>query len=274
MSRITQNPSVAPLEIFQQANSNPSANVGTGFSDASFNTYVGHRFITNDGRELVMVQNGATALVQGTLVQAQPVIANHQNLAVSVAVVPATAGTNQVSVTLGATVLNQQQYQGGYLVVNGGTGIGQNLKIANNQGAAASTAGVVITLEDPLLVTLDATSTVNLIPNPYMNVIVNPTAATAAVIGVNIAPMAASVLTTYNTSGTALVLGTLQYGLIQAKGPVSCLADATAAAAGLRLAPSTTTAGAVTLGTTTGSSVGRALQATVSTKANIVFIDL
>jgi hypothetical protein len=274
MSRITQNPAVAPLEIFQQANSNPSTTSGTGYSDGSFNTYLGQRFVTSDGREFTMVQNGATALVPGNLVQGIAVTANHQNLAVSVATVLGTAGTNQVSVTLGATVLNAQQYMGGYLVVDSGTGLGQTLKIASNPAAAASAAGVVITLEDPIQVTLDATSTVCLIPNPYQAVAISATL-TGTPVGITVGPMAASTLPTYSgTTGAQLTTGTLQYGLVCSKGPVACLSDANAATVGLGLMPSTTTAGSVTVQTATGANVGRALQATVPAKARIIYVDV
>lgn len=273
MSRITQNPSVAPLEVFQQAT---SASTGTGQVDPSFATYVGQRYITSDGREVCLVANAATALVSANLIQSSAVIANHQNLAVAVpTATPATAGTFQVSVTLGATVLNSQQYQGGFLLIDSGTGLGQTLRIASNPAAAASASGVIITLEDPIQVTLDATSTVCLVPNPYINVVINPTTATAAPIGVSFYPVAASTLPTYNgTSGANLTAGTLQYALIVTKGLTGCLADATTAAVGLGLCASTTTAGCVTLQTTTGANVGRAQQATVSAKARAIFVDV
>lgn len=272
MSRITERAAVGGLNLFSQAT---SASTGTGYLDPNVVTYVGQRFDLSDGREVCLVQNAATALVSGVLTQCPAVTANHQGLAVAVTAVPATIGTTQVSVTLGATVLNYNQYQGGFLVVDSGTGIGQTLKIQSNPAAAASAAGVVITLEDPIQVTLDATSTVCLIPNPWTNVIIQPTTATAGPAGVTFYPLAASTLPTFNgTSGANLTAGVLQYGLVVTKGVTSCLADASTAAVGLGIVPSTTTAGCVTVATATGAGIGRAQQATVSAKARAIFIDL
>lgn len=258
--------------LFKQAT---SASTGTGDVMMDAATYVGQRFATNDGREVAIVSNGTTALVPGVLVQGEPITANHQNLAVAVTSVPATAGTTAVSVTIGATLLKTNQYAGGYLVVNAGTGAGQTLRIASHANAAASASGVVINLEDAILTTLDATSKVCLIPNPFGNVVINPTTATSAPVGVTISPVAASVAPTTNgTTGLQTAPGVAQYAFVQTKGVVSCLGDATVAGAGLGIIPSTATAGAITVATATGANIGRALQASVSTERRTVFIDL
>lgn len=272
MTRITQRSSVAPLAPFAQAT---STSTGTGYLDPGFSTYSGQKFDTADGRELTIIQNGAVALVSGVLIQSSPIVANHQNLAVAVTTYPATAGLFQVSVTLGATLLKTNQYQGGFLVVNAGTGIGQTLRIASNLNAAASAAGVVINLTDPIQVTLDATSKVSLIANPYMNVVINPTTATATPVGVTLYPVAASVApTTDATSGLQTAAGTQQYALVVTKGLTSCLSDASIAAVGLGIIPSTTTAGCITVATATGANIGRAFQTGVSAESRAVYIDL
>ena len=271
MSRISQRPAVAAIEMFKQLT---SGTTGTGNYDAGAATYVGQKFDTSDGRELTLIANSSVALTSGVLVQGTPITANHQNLAVAVTTVPATAGTFTVSATLGATVLNQNQYQGGFLVVNAGTGIGQTLRIASNPGAAAS-AAVTITLEDPIQVTLDATSKVCLITNPNVGIVINPTTPTATPIGVSFYPVAASTLPTFNGStGVQTAAGTIQYALVVNKGATSCLSDVSIAAIGLAVSPSTTTAGCVTVAAATTARVGRALQAGVSAEARTVFIDL
>lgn len=259
------------ISIFKQATSVAS---GTGIVAPELATALGQKFALNDGREVAIVQNGATALTSGVLVQGEPITANHQNLAVAVTSVPATAGTFQISVTLGATLLKTNQYQGGYAVVNAGTGIGQTLRIASHANAAASAGGVVITLEDPIQVTLDATSKVCLIPNPYKNVVINPTTFTNTPVGVTITPVAASVApTTDGTSGLQTAAGTQQYAFVVTKGVVSCLNDA-GTAVGLGISPSTNTAGAVFTGAATTARIGRALQAGVTTESRAIFIDL
>lgn len=270
MSRITQRPSVAPLPIFSQAT---STSAGTGTVDPSFVTYTGQKFDTSDGRELTLISNGAVALVPGVLVQGSPIVANHQNLAVAVTSVPATAGTFQVSVTLGATKLTQYQYQGGFAVVNAGTGIGQTLRISNNPGAASSAAGVVITLEDPIQVTLDATSKVSLHANPYQDCVINPTTSTNRVVGVTLGPVAAASAVTSSTAGAITSAGIQQYALVVSKGITSCLSDVTVAAAGLGIAPSVTTAGAVTVQAATLANIGSAITLGVTAESRAVYID-
>lgn len=252
-----------------------SVSTGTGVVDTSLFTMVGQRFATADGREVVLVENGATALASGVLVQASAIVAGHQTLAMTVpATAPATAGTYLVSVTNGSTVINENYYAGGYAIVKDGTGIGQTLRIKSHAGAAAN-AQCVLTLEDAIVTTLDATSVVNLIANPYTNVIIAPTTATGNVVGVTLYPLAASTAPTYDgTSGALTAAGVIQYGFIQTKGIVSCLSDTNVATVGLGLMRSTTTAGTVAVRTATGADVGIALQTTISAKAGAIQVDL
>lgn len=272
MSRITQKGATAPVDLFKQVT---SASTGTGVVDPSFATLTGQRFDLSDGREVVLVSVAATALVSGVLVQAPAIVAGHQTLAMTVpTATPATAGTFQVLVTNGATVINQNFYQGGYAIVKDGTGIGQTLKIASHPGAAAS-ATCLITLEDAIQVTLDATSVINLIQNPYQNVIIAPTTATGNVVGVTMYPLSASVAPTWNvTTGVVATAGTQQYGFLASKGIVSCLSDTNVATVGLGLMRSTTTPGTVAVRTATGADVGNALQTTISAKAGAIYLDL
>jgi len=260
------------INLFKQAT---SAVTGTGTLDTSLSTELGQRFTSQDGREFVLVSNGAVALSSGVLVQAPAIVAGHQTLSMTVpSTAPATAGTFTVLVTNGATVIQENYYAGGYLIVKDGTGIGQTLRIKSHPGAAAS-ATCLITLEDAIVTTLDATSIVNLIANPYSNVIIAPTTATANVVGVSFYPLSASTAPTWNaTTGVKTADGVAQYGFIQTKGIVSCLSDANVATVGLGLMRSTTTAGTVAVRTATGADVGNALQTTISAKAGAIQIDL
>lgn len=270
MSRITQRPAVAPLQVFSQAT---STTAGTGYFDPSFVTYVGQKFDTSDGRELTLISNGAVALVSGVLAQGSAIVANHQNLAVAVTTVTAVAGTNSVSVTLGATKLTQNQYQGGFAIVNAGTGIGQTLRISTNPGAAASAAGVVIVLEDPIQVTLDATSKISLHANPFQDCIIAPTTATNREVGVTMYPVAAATAVTSSTAGVITNAGIQQYALVVNKGITSCLSDASVAGVGLGIMRSVTTAGTITVQTATGANIGSAILLGVSAEARAVYID-
>ncbi len=244
-------------------------------TDLSLGSLVGTKFRTDDAREIVLVQNAGTALVAGNLIQGPAKVANHQNLTVTSYTAPsATTGTlPTVVATLAGTAATAAQYAGGYLLVNAGTGIGQTLKVSSNLKQTVTTGALTITLEDTPAVALDTSSKVCLIPNPYgsangtdvrtLGVIINPhTAATGQVIGVTFTAIAASTSTVPS------------YGFIQTRGPVACLNDATTAI-GLDLMPSTNTDGAVmTYAVATGTRVGVATQAGVTTEARQITVQL
>lgn len=291
MSRITQKGATAPLNPFanlstgvpeQAFSANPQNNTqpttGTGFFDPNFGTYVGQKFDTSDGRELVLVQNGAVALAAGTLIQAPAEVTAFQKLAMTVPTAqPATAGTYQILVTNGGTKLNVNQFAGGYAVIASGTGIGQMLKISSHQAAIATTGTSIVTLEDPIQTTLDATSKVSLLSNPYAGVITSPvTTATGGPVGVSLYGIAASTLPTYDgTSGALTVNGVAQYGLLVCHGPVACLVDSTVTNVGYPIGVSKTTAGTVGLATlTTVPQIAVSMQTLTSANTGLIYLEL
>lgn len=287
MSRITGRSSVAPLNPWsnlstgvpnQAFSANPqgaSQPAGTGFFDPSFGTCVGQKFDTDDGRELVLVQNAAVALVPGVLVQSEAEVTAHQKLAMTVpAAYPATAGLFQLLVTNGSTVLNVNKFAGGFLIVASGTGIGQMFEISSHQ-PAANAATFVVTLVDPIQTTLDATSKITLVQNPYANVIITPaTTATGGVVGITIYNIAASTAPTYNaTTGALTASGVAQYGLLTCHGSAACLIDNTVTNVGYPLGVSKTTAG--TLGVATLTTVPQvATSSQTLTSANVGLVNL
>ena len=244
-------------------------NGGNTTTDLSLSTEVGQKFRSSDGREFVVVQNGAVALVAGNLIQAPATIgANHTNLAVGVA---AAIGATTISVTSGGTLMTANQYQGSLAVINAGPGIGQTVRIASHLAATAS--GVVImNLEDPLSVALTTSSKLSMTLPQYGSrfgtdfstngVIVSPTASTGVSIGVTVYPIPAS---------TATVAS---YGFIQTKGFVGCLNDSTTAV-GLDLMPSSSVPGAVvTYAVATRNRVGTSTVAGVTTEVRGINIQL
>lgn len=244
-------------------------NGGNTTTDASLVTLVGSRFQAADGREFTLVQNGATALVSGVLVQSPASIgANHTGLTLSTAAIGATA----ITVTAGGTLITANQYAGGYLVVSAGTGIGQTLRIKSHP-AATSSGTSIFQLEDALSVaTLTSDSKGSLTLPQYgsangtnvgtSGVVVNPTTATGRVIGATIYPIAAS-------SSTVPT-----YGFIQTSGAVGVLNDANTAI-GLDLMPSANTAGAVaTYVVATRSRVGTSTVAGETTKTQLITLQL
>jgi hypothetical protein len=264
MSQITQKSATGALAL--QANG-----VFQTSTDANLATLVGTRWDLSDGREVILVSTSSTgACTAGQLYQDAALVANHQNIAVTTVTAYSTNGNvpASVAVTLGATALTASQYQGGFAVINAGTGIGQTLRIASNPAALASATNVTITFEDGPNVALSTSdSKVSLIPAHGSNVIVSPTTPTNVTAGVGLNAIPAS-----------------SYGFLVSKGLVSSLSDAKIAGVGQPISPSVTTAGTTTAstsilstgsnGTLTSAVIGYAAIAAVSAEARTVFINV
>lgn len=260
MSRLTQKGQGAPFELFNTVTQ----------SDLSLGTMTGAKFDSSDGREFVLIQNAGTAVVASRLMQGPVQIgANHTNLATSTAAI----GSSTVTVTLGGTLATANQYAGGYVVFNAGTGIGQFLKIASHP-AGTSSGTVVLTLEDPIQVaTLASDTKSTLVLNPYgssngtdvttSGCVITPAGTlTGPVIGVSLDAIPASTATVPS------------YGLIQTKGLCGVLNDS-GTAIGLDLMPSANTAGAVqTYVVATKCRIGTSSVAGVTTEVRPITVQL
>lgn len=241
--RITQKPAVNGLNLFQTT------------AQTSFATQVGQKFDIDGGESEVALVYSTTGVAAGVLVQAPPIIPNHTNTAVIGAATVNVIGSTNLTITLGATAATAQQYMGGYAFVTAGLGAGQKLKVQNNPAANLST-NMTIVLEDPLAIALDTTSRVTLTPNPYNNVVINPTTPTNKPVGV-----------------TFYTIPAATYALVGTRGSWSCLNDG-GTTIGLSLAPSQATAGAVKTGATTLDSIGRAQYTGVTTEKSIGSFEL
>lgn len=280
MSYITDFKS-APFAMFTQGvpGTTPvNGYVGTGLNgipDYSLDTLLNSKWQTNDGRTLTLVSNAAVALVSGVLVQAAAEVTAFQKLSMTVPTTyPATVGSNQILVTNGSTVLNVNQFAGGWAVVASGTGIGQHFQIASHQ-PAANAATFVVTLAEPLSVALDATSKISLIGNPAKNVIISPaTTATGSPVGATFYPIAASTAPTYNgTTGALSTAGTPQYAFVISSGPAAILVDNSVTNVGYPVGVSKVTAGTVGVATLTSTpQIGISMQ--TLTSANVGMIKL
>ncbi len=282
MSRITQKGATGALNLFQQAYgsdpaTSPIGTAGTGIADSSFATYLGQKFDLSDGREVTLVQNGAVALAAGVLVQSPAEVTAFQKLAMTVpAAYPATAGTFQVLVTNGSTVMAINRFAGGFLEVASGTGIGQMLKIASHT-AGTNVGTILVTLEDAIVTTLDATSKVSFIANIYDGVIITPaTTATGVVAGATLYPLAASTAATYDaTSGALTTAGIAQYGLIVTRGLTSVLVDNSITNVGYPVGVSKVTAGTVGIATLTSTpQIGVSAQTLTSANNGAIYLAL
>ena len=262
---------------FNYMNQGTSTTAGTGVVDAGIAREVGTRFNLDDGRQVSLISNGAVALVSGVLVQSEAEVVAFHKLAMTVPTAyPASIGKNQILVTNSSTVLNVNQFQGGYASVTAGTGIGQSFRIASH-AAAANGATFVVTIEETISVALDATSKITLMQNPYKNVIITPTTtATGAPVGVTLYPVAAAVASTYNaTTGKLTTAGVEQYAFVGVRGMFNVLTDNSVTNVGYPVGCSKVTAGTVGVATlTTTPMIGIAAQTLTSAECGMVNIIL
>jgi len=169
------------------------------------------------------------AIAAGALIQNAAAVTTHRDLTPTAA----SAAATTVTVTLGGTnAATLNQYKNGYLHVNDVAGQGQLLKIASNPAANAS-ASCVITLFDPVVTAITTSSKIDLIQNPYIDVVIAPTAETGSVVGVSPIAIADDRYFWAQTSGPASVItdGTIVLGHTvnrsdNAAGAVEAKADA------------------------------------------------
>lgn len=208
---------------------------------------IGSLIHSNDGRSYRYCKAGGTALVAGKLQQSSAEdTTNFQNLTCAVSALGATSITTTSTVTL--TV---NQLAGGLLTVTAATtGAGFLYKIKSH--AAATAAVVTFNLEDPVAVATTGTVTIDTAPNAYSAVIVNPTTASSAAIGVAV----------YNI--TAAYFGWLQVG-----GVASILNDG-GSTVGTNVSASNGTAGAVEAAVTAQGAIGIALTGVATTEYGLV----
>lgn len=210
---------------------------------------LGELVFSNDGRAFRYAKAGATALVAGKLQQASAEdTTNLQNLTCAVS----SAGATSITTTSTPTV-TANQVAGGLLTVTAATtGAGFTYKIKSH--AAATAAAVTFNLVDPVVVATTGTVTVDVIPSPYSAVVVNPTTATSAPIGVAV----------YNI--TAAYFGWLQVG-----GVASILNDV-GSTVGTNVSASNAVAGAVEAAVTAQAAIGVAVTGVANTEYGFVKI--
>ncbi len=262
-----------PIDVYQTS-------TGTGLNsipDYSYDSLCGVKFSLADGRRVALVRNAATALASGKLIQGPAEVTAFEKMAMTVpAATPATAGTFQILVTNGATKMNVNQFQGGYLIVSSLTGIGQTLRIASHTAAVATTGTILVTLEDPIQVTLDATSTVSFVSNQYVAVVITDHSTLGCPIGASFYPIGASTAPTYNgTSGALTASGLPVYGFIVTNGVTGILVDSTVTNVGYPIGRSAATDGAVGVATlTTAPQIGISVQTLTSAQTGPIYLSL
>lgn len=267
----------APFNLFNTT----SATTSYVNSDLSLSTLVGSKWSTSDSRTFVLVQNAGTALAAGVVVQGPAAVGNYTGLSPATSSttsyssaypIAAAIGGKVIQLASGATAALANRFQGGYLNVVEGTGLGQTMKISSNL-AAATTAALVVTLEDPFTTATSTDSRYTLTLNPYGSangtdyrtdgVIISPaTTLTGQILGITAYPIPASTSTVPS------------YGFIQTQGPVAVLAGSTVAL-GIDVCVPTSTAGMiVTYAVATGPRIGYTLVASASSKYNLINVQI
>ena len=206
---------------------------------------LGTQLIQQDGRKFRFAKAGGTDLVIGDIIQSAANVANHVNT---------TAAANALDVrtlttTLGATAATLDQYFQGYGVISVTPGAGQ-VYLFDTTPVVASSGSFAGTLAagHAIRVALTTTSRVDLIKNPFHNVIQSPiTTATGVAVGV-----AVSIIATSETGN--------DFGFLQTRGIAAVLTSGTVLLGAEVIVPSLA-AGAVNaalvteLGTTQSSEV-------------------
>jgi hypothetical protein len=124
--------------------------------------------ILADGRKFRYCYNGAVALITGVPIASPDVVANHIGLAV---VANTAVGSVTLNVTVGATAVTANQYAGGFVQINAGAGIGQQMKIDSHPANAGSLA-MLLQLAEPVRVALTSAASKASLITPDGNLVV------------------------------------------------------------------------------------------------------
>lgn len=237
--------------------SSQQINSVNAFKDTS--SSLGDLAISSDQCIYAYAQAGAVNLAAGKMNVTPAKVANNQNLALDTTSLTA-VGSTMLNLVLGGTAVTQNQYIDGYLVVNDGTGVGQEFQIAGNSAQTSTTGVVSVQLTDGLVTALDSTSKVSLMPNAHSNTIVHPGASGAFFS---------------NGMSNAAVPATYYYWS-QVRGMASVLSDGVIAKGAGAILTTNSVPGAV-LTEATGTilqRVGIAPEATIDTKYYGIFLTL
>jgi hypothetical protein len=219
---------------------------------------VGQRVMANNGKEFMYVKAGAVTLVVGNLLQSAAEDTQFENMAVLAAAI-ATTLPQTVTVTLGTTTVNANDFDGGSIVVYTTPDAGSEYTIvAHTTGTSGQ--NITVTLDHPLATAWTTSTKINMKRHIASGVIVAPTTQTGVPVGI----------ATY-------AIPAASYGWIQTKGMASVLSDSSTYAVGSELGtPCANTAGApaVYAAGTTHAKVGYVLQAQASTHWVSIMLNL
>ena len=128
---------------------------------------VGALAVTPDGRAFRYAKAGGAALVVGQLQIQADLTANHEDIVFAIV---GAVGDKSVSVTLGATAVAANEYDGGYLTIIDGDGEAYNHLITKHGASAAGGEDITVYINPGLQVATALLSTVTLVRNPYSGI--------------------------------------------------------------------------------------------------------
>jgi hypothetical protein len=198
----------------------------------------------------------ATATAAGSIYAVDASAANSAQLTNSCTA--AAIGDNEITVTNAALAsLAEDAYAEGYIFITDDAGEGQTLKIRANTAANTSNA-VTFTVYDQLATAVTTASDVNLMKNPWANMIIADAAVDAGFIG-----------------GAAMVTSTAgDYVWLQSWGPASVLAGGAITAGTPAMIDTTRNGAVVTADGASGPTVGNCIHAGDGADGGQVLIDL
>jgi len=187
-------------------------NQGIWAQSATPKETVGTLRICNNGDGYRYAKNGATALAVGVALAGQEIAAGILNQACASA---HAIGETIITETITAGVAYAENYfKGGYLSINDATGEGYQYPIESSTAVGAAGTSITLTLDRPIVTALVATtSEFSLLPSPWMGVVVT-TDEEKLFAGV-----------------TEMAVAANYYFWAKTKGLVTCLSEATSAAA-------------------------------------------
>ena len=194
-----------------------------------------------------------TDLIAGNLIVALTEEANHQNVVLSAA---AAIGDTLVIPTVGATAVDANEYDQGWLVFNDVSPEGETYRVLTHEANAGSLA-TDVNLERGLITAATTSSEVSLVRNPWNN-------------------PAISQLIDERAAGVAVVdwdVSVSNHGWLKVRGVNACLQDTTGVTKGYLCAISNETNGAVGVKSDMDNEVaiGQAMETGTATEFNSVY---
>lgn len=221
-----------------RADSAPKYPVGQGFTRADGNIFrYCHVGTATNAGQLVGPTTASGGATYGAAVVVTPTSATQEQI--EVPLYPGQVGSHYVELAISGIAANK--YQGGYLIVTRGTGLGETYRIIGNTASGTPTSGVLhLKLNEPIKVALTAATGVIIVPSMFTD------CAAAATTSTQVTGVLMSTTTSTNL-----------WAWVCTRGVVGCAEDATVSVtAGQQLVASRITAGSYGTMNTGGLTLG------------------